>query len=83
MAACMVEERRRKKVKQRGERDCRGVAGRRKKEKGLPDITKMPLLAIFVPSRSILGTASLIRNAHSKPKINNTTFHRLLISKNI
>ena len=72
---------------QRGERERDvGLGGcdREKKEgKGVSEITKMPLPAIFGPSCSILGITSLIHNPNSKPKIDNTTLHQLLIPKNI
>ena len=45
--------------------------------------TNTPPSSIFVPNSSILDTASLISNPNSKSKIGNTTFHQLLVPKNI
>jgi len=87
----MVEERRRKKTgrTERRERMSRGARVEEEEGEGgglASNYLNAPpslFLFIFVPSCSILGTASLIRNPSSKLKIDNTTFHRLLIPKNI
>ena len=73
---------------QRGERGMLAQGGRDwergERRKGVGrNYKNAPPSSIFVPKFSIFDTASLICNPNSKPKINNTTFHRLVVPKNI
>ena len=85
--ASMVEKIGGRRRAERRERDVEsgGIAtGKEEKDgKGLGKITKMPLSLFSAPNCSILDTASLIYNPNSEPKINNTSFHRLLVPKYI